>query len=64
MSKIYRDYNMDICPICNKEFMHNAMSVYKLIKKGKLTSYCGYTCWRKAGGGQPAKKRGRPRKDC
>ena len=43
------------CPICGKEFVHNPMSVYKIIFNNSKTSktkwYCGYTCWRKAGGG-------------
>jgi hypothetical protein len=41
---------IDICPICNKEFLHNAQSIYKLNKKNKIIHYCSYTCWRKAGG--------------
>ena len=47
------------CPICKKEFIHNPRSVYR-IKTGKINGnyrlrwYCGYTCWRKAGGGSHA----------
>lgn len=33
------------CPHCGKEFIKNAMSIYKLRKKGKTVYYCGYNCW-------------------
>ena len=33
------------CHRCGKTFIKNAMSVYKLNKKGKIVYYCGYNCW-------------------
>lgn len=46
----YEPFKSIICPICKKGFIYNRMSIYKLIKNGKLRFYCSYTCWRKDGG--------------
>ena len=52
MSKLFK---MKKCPICKKEFIYNGRSIYK-IRTSKINGqykikwYCGYTCWRKAGG--------------
>ena len=34
-----------ICPHCGKKFLLKSGHKYKLIKNGKIMSYCGYNCW-------------------
>lgn len=38
------------CEICNKKFVKTYNYMYKLYKNKRLTYYCSYTCYRKAGG--------------
>lgn len=39
------------CSECGKNMIYNPQSIYKLMINGKTAYQCGYTCWRKAGGG-------------
>lgn len=42
------------CPICGKTFYYNPNSIYKIQKTGLY--YCGYNCYRTAGGGWDKEK--------
>ena len=33
------------CPHCGRTFLLKAYHKYKLLKNGKIISYCGYNCW-------------------
>lgn len=50
MKKIIRHDGMNVCPVCKKEFLHNPMSIYKLVRSQRTRWYYSYTCWRKDGG--------------
>lgn len=39
------------CSECGKNMIYNSQSIYKMVIDGKTLYQCGYTCWRKAGGG-------------
>ena len=48
-----------VCPECGRNFYPAPMHVYVLIKGGRRNTYCSYGCWRKNGGDEPPRKRGR-----
>lgn len=50
--KEYLNYCMPIreCKTCGKKFISKPHYLYKISKKNHTSYYCGYNCYRKAGG--------------
>ena len=47
-----RDFEgLYICAECGKRFPFSSRTVYNITDGKKRVYYCGYTCWRKNGGG-------------